>query len=55
MVEAIAIVYDPQPMYNLTVVTPHTYFGRWLTTAACSDSVARVYHNLSVQCNIVGC
>ena len=33
MVEAITFVYQPQPMYNLTVDTAHTYFvgdGQWL-------------------------
>jgi len=33
MVEAITFVYQPQPMYNLTVATAHTYFvgeGQWL-------------------------
>jgi RHS repeat-associated protein len=32
-IEAITFVYDPQPMYNLTVATAHTYFvgdGEWL-------------------------
>jgi hypothetical protein len=33
MVEAITFVYQPQPMYNLTVDVAHTYFvgdGQWL-------------------------
>ncbi len=38
IVEAITFVYDPQPMYNLTVAFAHTYFvgdGQWLVHNGC--------------------
>ena len=38
MVEVTAFVYQPQPMYNLTVATAHTYFvgdGQWLVHNLC--------------------
>ena len=44
MVEAITFVYQPQPMYNLTVATAHTYFvgvGQWLV------------HNAGIGCDII--
>lgn len=37
-VEAITFVYQPRPMYNLTVDTAHTYFvgdGQWLVHNSC--------------------
>jgi hypothetical protein len=38
IVQAITFVYQPQPMYNLTVATAHTYFvgnGQWLVHNRC--------------------
>ena len=38
IVETISFVYAPQPMYNLTVATAHTYFvgdGQWLVHNRC--------------------
>jgi hypothetical protein len=40
IVEAIHITVDPQPMYNFTVATAHTYFvgdGQWLVHNDCWD------------------
>jgi hypothetical protein len=45
MVEAITFVYQPQPMYNLTVAAAHTYFvgdGQWLV-----HNVCQIHHALS--------
>ena len=44
IVETISFVYAPQPMYNLTVATAHTYFvgdGQWLVHNSCLDAWAK--------------
>ena len=44
IVEAISFVYAPQPMYNLTVATAHTYFvgdGQWLVHNSCLERIQK--------------